>query len=629
VGSVPLKLADFTGRVASIEGVLLKNCAIDFQGELLHLTGLPAYMEKEGKRVFVKGRISQATKGWQLDVNTSKFVDLVDLVDQQVTLEGALWNKNGQWYFKYRGDELDLIHSRGPKLKFSDEHGHGRVVTVAGTLLRQLRRAPGQIIPGSDLVPIYVVRDAKVSLRDEARWDHRFQAVCWTECKVSEGVEELLAQSCPRRSEKVIRTRAVAFSEFNEEAICAIVQKATPQARDVVARRMHDASIDPILRLLYAAILARVNDQRGRDYLLERAKSPGNLSTREVDCCLGLFPFLGVPGGEAAPAECAWAEETLTVIRSDPNREREILGGPSVSWFLLRADVLVKANSSAARKQLLDTASRPWGQSNDTYPQASTIQLLCQPFARLSAPDLLRLESVTKRNSLRRGILRALLRLKHPSAAQCFCKDLEDFEIYLDFRDQIFPGIAATLKLELPLLNGQAKLRAQILELLAGEDPIPGLLALLHDPEFSNKQLVMEELARTADSRVLVPVAHILREAPVDYFSANQPRTATAGIAPALESIARIETRAAIRELIEMMSVDLSRFRGYLDGAGLRRVIAVHLIEMTGESFGVDQAAWRTWEKAQPDSRFHAFNLGRGKKEHFRVGPDDSIDLGR
>jgi hypothetical protein len=48
--------------------------------------------------------------------------------------------------------------------------------------------------------------------------------------------------------------------------------------------------------------------------------------------------------------------------------------------------------------------------------------------------------------------------------------------------------------------------------------------------------------------------------------------------------------------LIELLPTDLSRFGGYVDRDGLQRIVAAHLIELTGESFGTNVEAWRNWE---------------------------------
>jgi hypothetical protein len=45
--------------------------------------------------------------------------------------------------------------------------------------------------------------------------------------------------------------------------------------------------------------------------------------------------------------------------------------------------------------------------------------------------------------------------------------------------------------------------------------------------------------------------------------------------------------------------VDLTRLSKSYDREGYRRIIAAHLIEITGESFGTDSAAWRKWSESR------------------------------
>ena len=62
-----------------------------------------------------------------------------------------------------------------------------------------------------------------------------------------------------------------------------------------------------------------------------------------------------------------------------------------------------------------------------------------------------------------------------------------------------------------------------------------------------------------------------------------------------MEAIANTGSEEAVAELISLLPVDLSRFGSYIDREGFRRIVAAHLIELTGESFGTDAAAWQKW----------------------------------
>ena len=70
------------------------------------------------------------------------------------------------------------------------------------------------------------------------------------------------------------------------------------------------------------------------------------------------------------------------------------------------------------------------------------------------------------------------------------------------------------------------------------------------------------------------------------------------------EAIANAGTKDAVADLIDLLSVDLTRFSKSYDREGYRRIIAARLIGITGESFGTDTAAWRKWN-ASPHQPGH------------------------
>lgn len=624
VPDAPLTPADFVGRVATFEGVAVPKGVVEVHGKRLLLAGLSAWPEKvERKKVSVRGKVVEGSRDYELSKPEWKLVELTDMVGQDASLDGTLWSLNDHWWFEYRDERLYLTSQDGPVLTFSGDHG--RAATVTGKLAYQLRPSLSQISLKSDrdLVQTYVVRGAQVRFRDDSStWHDRFGTVYATLNKVSDGVPELLAETSYRRNLLGNETTAMLFAERNSKVIAEIVQGATPEVRDVLVRRMNNASLNETLRLLYAAILARVNDERGREFLRKSAESPGDMARNEAYYCLGIFPFLGAKKDDAIETDCSWAEKSLVAIMSKPDTAEE------ASLYSAIPVVLIRINSPAARKVLLDYALTKEGDPRGFLGGPSAVSLLCHPSVKLPAEDLLRLEAVTEDQGTRRIILRALLRLKNPVVAERFLKDLDDGFAYMDFRDSSSPEVLLALKPQLSHLTGKAKSNVQMLLVLGEKDAVPALLALLNDAKFPDKNLPMFELARCVDRRAVSPVARVLREAPKEYFANDSELVITGGIQRALEAIANTRTRDAVRELIELIGVDLGRFGGYIDRAGLQRITAAHLIEITGESFGVDQAGWRAWEKAQPDERFHPAQPARNKGRIVRTGPDQRIDLG-
>ncbi len=619
VPDTPLKLEDFADRTAAFEGTAAAGGKIMLQGEAAQLAGLDSWPKGlEGKNVSVSGTVHREPQGWQFLQPAWRLTELADMVGKDVSLKGTLWSMNDNWWFGYRDDKLYLISANGPVLEFPGDD-HGRKATVTGRLVRQLRPSLDQITMKTDrdLVQTYVIRVAKVEYLDaEISWYKRFGTV-YDKNPVSDGVPELIAKKGFRRNLMGNETTERLYAERNWNEINEIVANANPAVCDIVVKRMNDSTLNDSLRLLYATVLARVNDERGQIFLKDAVTSPfGKAKIEGVYYCLGVFPYLA-PDVEKVTTNCAWAEQTLLAIMADPEKAKQALRVSSIQ------SVLLKIGSPSTGKALLEYALKNSDEHHSRFFSGPSItELLCMPVAHLSATDLLKLEAVNKDNSIRRSILQALLRLKDPAVAERFMKDMEDGFAYMDVRDLSSPEVLAAMKPKLEQLSGNAKSHVRMLLVLGDKDPVPEVVALLDDPTFPDKNLAMFELKRLGDSRAVAPVTKILREAPKGYFGDN----AASAIESALETIANANTRDAVRELIALLSVDLGRFGDYIDRAGWQRVTAAHLIEMTGESFGIDQAGWQSWEKSQPDERFRV-----KEEDHdsgtFRIGPDNRIDM--
>jgi hypothetical protein len=139
-----------------------------------------------------------------------------------------------------------------------------------------------------DLVPYFVVRGAKVEyLEEPVRWGEMFGTI-YEPSPVSDGVPELLPQS-PIGQALGNETEVMMFARGNAQTIRDIVREDSPETRLVLARRMADPELAEPLRLLYAAILAALNDDRGREFLSNCVESPKPVNLN-VLYCLGEFP---------------------------------------------------------------------------------------------------------------------------------------------------------------------------------------------------------------------------------------------------------------------------------------------------------------------------------------------------
>ena len=256
----------------------------------------------------------------------------------------------------------------------------------------------------------------------------------------------------------------------------------------------------------------------------------------------------------------------------------------------------------------------------ETHRSGSSGQAGVKKHVLLPVDDLLKLEAAVKEPYERVYILSQLVRQKPLFAVERFLKDLGDSFVYREFRDAISPEVAAAIRPHIDKLHGKATNCAQLLMILGRADPVPELLALLDEPKWEDKPIVLYELSRIADARVVGRLARLLREAPPTYFDAvgaqddngekngnNEPTFPPAyqrerAVRQALEAIARGRSATAVPELIELLGVDLARFGTSADRETLQRCVIAHLIELTGESLGAHAEAWRIWLRGHPGS---------------------------
>jgi hypothetical protein len=101
-----------------------------------------------------------------------------------------------------------------------------------------------------------------------------------------------------------------------------MVRHATTEGRDVMARRMADNEVVAPLRLLYAAVLACLNDDRGREFLARNLEERHSESFLDALYCMGMFARLRREKlVENAPdTDLTWTEKPLISVMLDQQR---------------------------------------------------------------------------------------------------------------------------------------------------------------------------------------------------------------------------------------------------------------------------------------------------------------------
>jgi hypothetical protein len=635
IAATDLKVADFVGREATFEGIAASNGTFQYNNEAVRLAGLPDWPEKlKGKHVSVRGIIRKNGRELLIERPTWRLYQLEDLLNQPVVLDGVIASLNDNWWFRYRGERMYLTSDSGPVLRFHSRD-HYRTVRVRGKLVRQDRPSLDQITlkTARDLAPTYVIRGAKVErLGDDLTWEQKFGPVYPSHQPLRNGVPELLAESSFRRNLLGNETSAMLFAERNSETIKQILHGINSEHRDELSRRMSDEKMDHVLRLLYAAMLANVNDDRGCAYLLDAAQIRDDVLDLNALYCLGAFPFLAADHDRKV--DLTWVEKPLIDLIGNMRQVRargEVLGeakdkqrtSAAACAVLYSAipSVLRQIGSEDCRKALLAFLS-----AHAEGSERVAIEL-CAWKPPLSADALLQVDELVEDRHVHRTILRLLLAQKSPKVVDRYLDDLADGFVYMDFRDQPSAQIVSQLKARLDRLDGEVGIHARMLIALGEDDPVIKLLQMLDDPQWADKNIVLFELARLADVRAIAPVARFLREAPASTVKDDDALAPTNMVEHGLDAIAHTGTASAIHELIELLPVDLARFGGYLKRDEWKLIVAAHLIELTGESFGTDVERWRVWQRAH--SEHHVPRELANPRETIRTNPGSAIDLGQ
>src|SRR5579872_561006 len=256
---------------------------------------------------------------------------------------------------------------------------------------------------------------------------------------------------------------------------------------------------------------------------------------------------------------------------------------------------MMNLNSQPARELLIAYVSEHSNLAERVFGALCAVRL------RVDVNDLLRLETMTREDHWRRiALINQLLTQEQRFPVEPFLSDLEDDFVYMGFRDHASADVIALLHTHAGRLKGKARIHARMLFVLAEKDPIPGLLAMLEDESWKDKNLALSELARLKDPRAVAPIARILTAAPLDYFSGSEAHPSTA-VEHALEAIAwtavnrfshftaankainfygsidsgepagkprQIDGKASIVALIDLLDVNLGRFGEYIDQKG-------------------------------------------------------------
>ena len=287
--------------------------------------------------------------------------------------------------------------------------------------------------------------------------------------------------------------------------------------------------------------------------------------------------------------------------------------------------VLAQVGTPKSKKAIFEFALRNTDRGDNFFMADSITRILCDPRMGLTEAELLELSKVYEYSGIQRRLFQALLRLESLEAVKLYLASDEADHYYGDLESGLTPKIKKELEKALPKVKSIGKRNEIRMALcLSEKDPVPALIGLINDPTFTNKNFIFYELAPFKDPRIVAPTLKILKNAPDDYWKKS---LAPFPLESALKALGQQGSREAFAALIELLPEKLDRFGDseFIDRDGWRRIIAAHLIELSGESFGIDAKKWQTWLDTHPK---HTFSPNV-KTESFPTGTNGAIDFGR
>ena len=607
----PVRLAEVINRHESFEGIAVASGLVKFGDDVARLCGLGDWPAKvPGCRVAVNGYLRCCGGCLWIEQPHWKLVDLADQIGQHVVLEGR--TDAGGW-LSFQEHKLGLHDVKGRRLTRSYEN-----VRVSGVLAQQLRPVSHRLFgEKAGLERFFLIRDVTIEERPERENDGLFNRLHETLHGQEQGVF-LLSPELSARIGQINHTSAIYCVSRNQRVIEFDLAQPTDMTRQVFARHMVSESEPLYVRLLYAAMLARLNDSRGREFLLHHTRGEQGRINVDAIWLLGAFAF-----AELAPkltdiqTETQWAESEMISLMSD---HRPAHVEKTLMIDLHYGDPLVEPPEDSPREEsavsdaivafssipdvLLRSGSRPAHQAVLNYvlarrPAAGTI-LSSKTLEGFSTDELLQFETITKHPRVRSKLHEQLVRRNSAESIHRFLEDLKDSDEYS--RDPYFLlyhfNVFGTRQLREQLRPHLAQLPPHTQEdvklmLLDDEaDPVPELVRLLGDTSWKHQRAVLYYLESQRDPRAIQPVVQWIERNLAMLISDEDGYN---DVKIALAVLGRIDSDKSVAALIKLLAFDRSPFATDDLHHQFRMEVLNQLCDLTTESFGLDSVAWQQW----------------------------------
>jgi hypothetical protein len=382
----------------------------------------------------------------------------------------------------------------------------------------------------------------------------------------------------------------------NIPALHKIAQLDREAVRKEMIRRVNDEQYPMRLRNLAAAILLVRNDDTGRKHLRQKIE-PLTVEGVGALWLIGYFAVYGSMGQVEEYPDMEWAEDLM--IDAIKNRTT------------LSRDAICRCNYIQDHKtvEVRELAVR----------EGNFAEILAKMKSRKAFPVLL-----------------ALIEENHPFIAPTAIEHIGKFEdksleplilgILEKYDDRFDSAVISAISLKMhsavpyildhPRINSGVgysgleylaeasdlpRLREKLNTLepykrddfrllilkLEGGDPVPQLLSMLRDHKFQQRWDVVRWLSTLKDERAVKDLGVVLKSDPGDSIRLNT-----------IWALRSIASPSAVEALISALGADFTNVRwtkSDMTPQKFRKEIADSLKEMTGQDFGQDRKAWKTW----------------------------------
>jgi len=614
-----IQFSDLVDRNSTFSGTAAPQGMLLTGQQQARIEGVSEWADSvAGKPIFVRGTLRQGSDGFRIEKATWHPLDLEAMLGQRVALEGVLWGNNNLRFMEYEKQFLYLAFPDASETMLLQKYEGKRVpVRVSGTLVREERPVLKWSGPNFE-VPFqswYVIRNASLEylLPVDFQYD-QYKPIYSSLPSISEGVPELIAEYPPPGNRQFNPADAMMYVRRNEDTIKSIIAEATPDVCNILAKRMQDSSQNSSVCKIYAAMLAHLNDQRGRSFLVDSLQNLSPDQFPDTLFCLGEFPFLGTEKTREK-TDMNWVEDTLIQLMKDEKHVdvSRFYGAPVGKYHVTKADaamlysriylLLIQINSPATHKILMDYVMTQSPAFRHSFCGNILVSEWLDSNATFSVEDLLQLETIPDmsldKSAERRKLYAKYLQKKHYQVVEKCLQKEDPYQFYSVLRNNLTPEVIEVLRDQIKNLQGDAKDIVEQLLILSDPDPVPLIIKKLETSAWKKNHMALYELKQFKDLRAVKPVIQLLRTAPPDFFDLGPGYLCDLPLRRALEVIELADRPQQIHEYIDLLSVDLSHSDSCLSREYYQREIALRLIKLTGESYGVDQTAWRAWEQSQ------------------------------